>query len=342
MSAPHPLFDALPAYLGGKRRLVPKIFGALATVVPPEEWPGQSFLDPFLGAGSVALYAKARGFQVVAGDLARRSVVVGEALIANDSLRLTRADTDGLFRTPAGAYPRLASEEFCPRVFTPGQAAFLDRALFWATRPDRPAAQRALLQLLLVKWVLRCQPMSSLTATDAAAAAAGDYDRVSPARLGHYVRSRGLIAPGAVWRLAEPINRGVFAGTGRVQQIDAVAFLESERGDVVYLDPPYPGTTPYEREYAVLDRLLEGSVRAPSAYSGRRPPLEALFAAAEATPIWLISLNNAVFELDTLTAQVRRFRPHVRAVPIHYPHLRSLATEQKNAQHREFLLIACP
>ena len=51
MTPPHTLFDALPAYLGGKRRLVPKIFGALATVVPPEAWPGQIFLPCSLVPG---------------------------------------------------------------------------------------------------------------------------------------------------------------------------------------------------------------------------------------------------------------------------------------------------
>ena len=54
-----PLFDALPPYLGGKRRLVPLILADLAAELPSAEWPGASFCDPMCGGGSVALAAKA-------------------------------------------------------------------------------------------------------------------------------------------------------------------------------------------------------------------------------------------------------------------------------------------
>ena len=46
--------------------------------------------------------------------------------------------------------------------------------------------------------------MSMLRGTDARAAASGDYDRVSPRRLGHYLRSERYLrfeAPGR-WRRA--------------------------------------------------------------------------------------------------------------------------------------------
>ena len=284
----------------------------------------------------------ARGFEVRCNDLARRAVVVGEALIANDGVRLGALDHARLFQAPPADYPRLATTALTPQVFAPDHAAFWDRAWYWATAPDRPAPTRALLQLLLIKWALRCQPMSLLNATDAAAAHRGDYDRVSPRRLPHYVRARRLLAPATIARLAAQINGGVLPGTGLVEQGDAIAFLARHAGDVVYLDPPYPGTTSYEGAYAALDQLLEGTTHPPSTYSGRRPPLRALFAAAEATPIWLISLNNAVYACDELVAEVRRFRPRVTAVPILYPHLPSLATEQKNAANTEFVLCARP
>ena len=43
------LFDALPPYLGGKRRLVPLILADLAAELPAAEWPGPrgtAKLDP--------------------------------------------------------------------------------------------------------------------------------------------------------------------------------------------------------------------------------------------------------------------------------------------------------
>ena len=69
------LFDALPPYLGGKRRLVPLILADLAAELPAAEWPGASFCDPMCGGGAVALAAKAQGFEVYASDRARRGAI---------------------------------------------------------------------------------------------------------------------------------------------------------------------------------------------------------------------------------------------------------------------------
>lgn len=67
MSKRLPIFDALPPYLGGKRRLLGNIFRDLP---PPSEAP--VFADAFLGGGSVSLYAKLRGYRVLCNDLGWR------------------------------------------------------------------------------------------------------------------------------------------------------------------------------------------------------------------------------------------------------------------------------
>ena len=71
--------DALFPYLGGKRRLSPTIFREIDRVLPREHWAGRTFLDGFLGGGSVSLYAKAQGFSVISTDIAARSIVIGRA-----------------------------------------------------------------------------------------------------------------------------------------------------------------------------------------------------------------------------------------------------------------------
>lgn len=64
-SCPVPIFfDALPAFLGGKRRLCRLIFALLATEAPQARWRGLTLVDPFLGGGSVSQFAKAVGFHV--------------------------------------------------------------------------------------------------------------------------------------------------------------------------------------------------------------------------------------------------------------------------------------
>lgn len=334
------LSNALPAYLGGKRKLAPLIFALLATRVSRSSWPQLTFVDPFLGGGSVSLLAKAYGFEIQCNDLAYRSALVGHALIANSSVTLSDADVALLFREPVGDYPRTVEKRFSPSVFSREHARFLDQGLHWARSGAFPDAKRYLVELLLVRWALRCQPMSQLRGTDARAAAEGDFDRVSPHRVGHYVASLRLLRPRAVMAMARQINGAVFPGCGFTSQMDAVDFLDRTEGHVVYLDPPYPGTTTYEREYRALDILLEGRELPPSRFSSHVEALEELFQAAAHIPVWLLSLNNAVLWLEELLDMVRRHRPEAKAVEVPYRHLGSIASEEKNETNREYVVLA--
>jgi len=70
------MWGALPPYLGGKRRLCPTIFREIDRLVSRRLWGRVTFLDAFLGGGSVSLYAKAQGFRVVATDIAERAIPI--------------------------------------------------------------------------------------------------------------------------------------------------------------------------------------------------------------------------------------------------------------------------
>lgn len=59
----HPAYSgALPNYFGAKRRLIMIIFNFLLSSIPKELWHKKTFIDAFVGGGSVSLAAKARGF----------------------------------------------------------------------------------------------------------------------------------------------------------------------------------------------------------------------------------------------------------------------------------------
>ncbi len=331
-------FNALPAYFGGKRRLTRPIFALLDRRIERAGWSMLTFVDPFLGGGSVSLEAKRLGFQVQCNDLALRSAVVGRALIENSSVRINDADLAVLLCQPAEAYPHIAETRYSPSVLPRTHAMLLDRALHNLCYFGEPT--RSLMILLIIKWTLRVQPMSMLRGTDARAAYEGDLDRVSPRRLGHYLAADKLLTAAAWRRLAADVNAGIFPGTGTVSQCDAIEFLRSIEGDIVYLDPPYPGTASYEKEYAVLDDLLEGTTREVSAYSRSPAALPALFEACAHIPTWIVSLNNAVLTLDQLEALIRPHRPNLQSIEVPYRHLASIATEGKNEKNREYLVTA--
>lgn len=333
-------YACLPAYLGGKRRLCRLIFALLSSRVPRSRWADLTFLDPFLGGGSVSLSAKVYGFNVICNDLALRSAAIGRAFIANSMVTLAPIDVATVLGQPPGEYPRVARERYSPSVFSEDHADFLDRALWWACSDLFAEPKRSLLLTLIVKWLLRIQPMSQLRGTDARAAFGGDYDKVSPRRLDHYLRSRELLQPSVLWRLAREVNRGVFPGRGTAHQEDVLALLPRLPGDIVYLDPPYPGTSAYEREYAVIDDFLEGKTRATSPFSTSTATLTSLFESCRHIPYWLVSLNNAALDLEALSDLIRPHRPKIRAVEVPYRHLGSIATERKNAENKEFIVLA--
>src|SRR5262245_49146543 len=110
------IWGALPAYLGGKRRLCPTIFREVDRILPRENWRGLTFLDAFLGGGSVSLYAKAQGFRVLATDIAERAIVVGQALIENQRVKLTEQDVLKL-AAPRQDSPGPIETKFWPSVF---------------------------------------------------------------------------------------------------------------------------------------------------------------------------------------------------------------------------------
>lgn len=332
------MFHALPAYFGGKRRLLGPIFRPLPG---PAEAP--VFVDPFLGGGAVSMYAKARGYRTICNDVALRSHIIGQALIVNDHATLSRDDLVRLsvpIKEQGYAETNLAGHTL-PRA----HAVFVDVLLARARLCD--SVTRWLAMLLVVKHVLRVRPMGNFGARRIMEqAAAGAWEEMNPSFVRDLV-SRGV--PRHPIRLAETIreqiNAGVFAN-GQVNEAhmgDALDFLRGVRGDICYMDPPYSGTTSYERALAPLDDLLRGGPadEPPSPFSTEPPEriLPRLFEAADHIPLWVLSYGNTRIDLPTLMDLVRRFRPDVEGREIRYAHCTGLASAESRQRNRELLIV---
>ena len=338
------IWGSLPPYLGGKRRLCGVIFRELDKVLPRRFWPGLTLLDGFLGGGSVSLYAKAQGFKVVACDIAERAIVVGQALIANSRVRLTREDVLRLASTrtqgASGREPGRIEARYAPSVFTPVQARFLDHALeVAASTPDRTKA--ALFRLLAIRVALLAHPMSQVRAGTIHRLETGEYESITESCLYHYVDGLRLTRPAKLWELAQAINAGVFQGEGTVLKRSVLDVLPEVQADVLYADPPYEQVMSYEREYKVLDEILEGMSRPTSSFTvgGGASMLDTLFERAVHIPLWVLSYGNAASSLEDLEARMTRLGRTTRATEIRYQHLPAVATEEKKAANREFLVV---
>jgi len=97
----------------------------------------------------------------------------------------------------------------------------------------------------------------------------------------------------------------------------------------------------YEKEYRVLDEMIEGCARATSPFTARdgASVIDQLFERALHVPIWLLSLGNAVVSIDELEAKMTRLGRRTKAIEIDYQHLPAVATEAKKATNKEFLVV---
>lgn len=336
------MFQSLPAYFGGKRRLVGEIFRDLPS---PDQAP--VLADAFLGGGSVSLYAKARGYRVISNDISMRSHIVGKALIENSFVTVTGEDVMRLF-LPNPFNLHFAETHLCPDVLTTKQAKFVDLAL--ANAKAMPEPKRWLMSLLIVKYVLRMRPMGNFGAkTITRQMEAGDWSEINPAYVKDALNKRTNAFPGVVAKaIAHEINLGVFSNghTNQAHQSDVLAFLAGVRADIAYFDPPYAGTMAYESALKPLDDLLRGE-QVPvekSKFSGPQAIefLDHMFEAAQHIPVWALSYGNARIGLEDLTAIMRKYRPNVIARELHHIHCTGLASEASKATNREFILIGRP
>ena len=335
------IFQALPPYHGGKRRLLGEIFRHLP---PPAEAP--VLADCFLGGGSVSLYAKARGYRVLCNDIAERSYIVGRALIENDHLTMTHEDVLRLL-VPQGDSAGLMEQHFCPDVVTTKHARFLDNALAAASKTE--GDKRWLLLLLLVKYLFRLRPMGNFGAkTVVHQMEEGRWDEMNPAFLRDALARKvhGHPADNAEV-LRRQINAGVFSNSraNRAYQLDVFDFLPQVGADIAYFDSPYAGTLAYERALKVVDDMLAGEVREhvqKSVFSGPEAlaALERMLDAAQHIPVWAISYGNARTGIDDLVRLAGRFKSHVVAREIRYVHCTGLASEQARERNREFVVVA--
>lgn len=333
-------FQSLPSYFGGKRKLVKHIF-------KPIKKADGIFIDAFMGGGSVSLYAKAKGYKVIANDISLRSYIIGRAVIANNHVKLEDEDIARLFtKTKNTGFVR---DRYCPKTFTSAIADFLDNA-FAAAQLVENEYKRYLLLHLLIKFIFSCRQFGQFTSTrDTIDLEARQWDKPFRSRMHAAKNLRMLQHPSAVLKkLKDEVNRGIFDNhhDNEIHQKDVFAFLKAVKGDVVYFDPPYPGSAAYEVEYGTLDNILAGREldNKPSSFSNKDADefLERLFEAATHIPQWIVSLGQKNEDVgmkpEKLLAMVQKYRK-ARLQKLEHKWIMNNAAKRDQSDNIEYMVI---
>lgn len=354
--APHTklrMYNALPAYPGGKRRLNRWIFGTLAQVVPPRRWSQLTFIDGFVGGGAVSLYAKTQGFkQLIVNDWSDRSQLIIEGLLQNQGKRLSKEAVLHLIQPlPEQHGPGFVETHFCPQVFSTRHARALDKMLYWSNQvadPTRQALSKLLCWHLIQEYVCFSSSIGSSNRPYAEVLEGlRHWETLNPKRFwdGSFQK---LLQP--VWKKLEQkrrdINQGVFTGSPvQGYQLDVYSFLSQVAGDILYVDPPYAASLSYETTHRVLDRLLTGEMNPQlhtSPFTKETEALHLLFERAGHIPIWLLSYSNKALTLDELVSLVQTHAGNdrdVKGFALHYAHMPHVARTRTT---QELFVIAYP
>lgn len=255
------VFNGLPAYFGGKRKLTNEI---------AKHFKGEVICDPFVGGCSVALKAKAMGKKLIVNDLAFRSKIIAEALIKNQTVKLIDQDVYSLF-DDAYSLPsdiKFAEEHFV-KYFMRDTIKFLAVAFVNARRRESP--KRELLLLLLYRFIMSQRQFGSFGHL-------GDYAYINAGKEKELLelasesrckKIKNILLPplSVLLKLKNEINQAVFNNfqDNEVYQMDVFELLENlkkekRKIDTIYLDSPYSGSLVYSTHYRVLDQILTGKL----------------------------------------------------------------------------------
>jgi D12 class N6 adenine-specific DNA methyltransferase len=333
--------DALPQYLGSKRELARPIFTAMSEA---GYGPGGGFVlcDAFAGGCSIALTGKRLGYRVMANDSSQRSEAVGKAFVENDSVQLTKEDV-------ALALDQSIRDWWLPPVkdlpWPDGARELLAQIAKAAGTFENPA-KAALMRSLMLKTATRLSMWGQVRSLGVSHARQGEWDAMTRTQID---RVPALTRPRRMMLLAlAAMEQGVFPNgyANRMYRSDVLGMWDklAEQPDVLYLDPPYPETETYERNYWALDGILanEAPPTDPSRFSraGGWRHLADVFESAAHVPCWVVSVGGKGVEVEELAELMREGGKTVQTHAIRYGHITSKENEETKATSHEFILVA--
>lgn len=328
------ILNALPNYFGGKRKLVKKILSFSQ---------GETFIDAFMGAGSVSLFAKAKNYRVIANDYSERCYVIGKALIENSTVLIEEADLD--FLLLPGKEPGFMEKNYSDEVLLKEHRQILDSC--FTRMQDFSETKKCLLFTALIKFIQRMRPFGQFNRKlPLELIKSKNYQKIFEDKVfGAHLHS--LFTPLAVLkRQVQAVNAGVFDNgkNNEFYKKDVFDFLKLVQGDTVYLDPPYFGSSAYETEYNFIDCFLaQKKLPVTESVFNRTKAiqfLDLLFEACEKFPTCIVSYGEQEVLGEKILLLMQKYWKHVELHKLDYRYAISAQAGDKAKHAKEILLVA--
>lgn len=242
-------------YIGNKQKLSNWILDKIPSDV-------NTVLDAFAGGGSVSYTLKSKGYNTISNDVLYSSYVLNKSFIENSFDTL---DVDFL---------RLASI-FKPSKITLDKLSFLKNNLYFPEEVDELAGlidyaennlfgyKYYIFLSLIRRAMIRKLPYSRMNI---------NWDNIVKLRdedysYKKYGRRRAYHNKSFIYHMSEALdeyNLSVFNSNKNniVEQLDIFTLLDKyPKGDLIYLDPPYPGTmNNYDGFYGYFDKIFNKNI----------------------------------------------------------------------------------
>ncbi len=353
------LFKTIPTtrYQGSKRKILPWIYDCIKDV----EF--NTVLDAFGGSGMVSYLFKHMGKRVTYNDLFRFNSIIGESIIENNKVILTDADVTYILN------PLQQTNNFVSDTFH--NIYFLDEENRWL---DMVIGNIERLSELYTNPRLRFKKAIAYNALFQACLAKRPYNLFHRRNLD--MRTRDVarsFGNKTTWdkpfsehfrAFVKEINQAVFSSDARCRVINQDVFsIQSNRYDLVYLDPPYlkKGDSNESSNYLKCYHFLEGIAHygewrnlidmdsttrrirkdyAPNYFNltDAQTTFESLIKKFRKSIIVLSYRYGGIPTIDELSQMMLKYKDNLRVYDKHYKY--ALNKQNGNAAlNREYLLI---
>jgi len=322
-------------FIGNKEKVTDWIFKYV-----PEDV--KVFFDGFSGGGSVSYEAKKRGYEVISNDVLKINYLISKALVENKKHILSEKDIGTIFNgKPIQGF---MYKNYSNKNFYPSECKELD---LYRKNIDLLSNnyKKAMALILMRRAMIRKMPYSRFNIK---------WDKVKELRdeeysYKHYKRKRAYHNESFKKHFLnhlEEYNQSVFDNgkKNKAYNKNIFSLIKKVNADLIYLDPPYPGTlNKYFDFYGLLDAYVQSEKPTPfnDSFTNKKEVLkifDKIFDLSSDKKYLILSTGNKSYPSPKVMKKL--IEPYFKNVSIHQKsHVYKITGKENKNVNKEILIV---